>query len=270
VIERDFTLILGWSSKVYSIIGELLIANENQKDPCIVILAERDKIEMEDDIARSFPGSSRTRAVICRSGTPLDLDDLAVGRILARGALDHRAGARPKDPDSTLSRTCSPITNNPRARRDPYPHRPRSRPRNPRARRLVGGKEAFYVQGETHRARPTGAKAAGSRAVRWCTRADGFEAPEIYFKAEPSLAGRTYRGRSAAYEDSDVWGSCAARLAKVLDQTRRGTRRSQRRPGHRDHRRRRHAGAVGRRGGGLPDVSALSQRERCRPRPSAS
>src|SRR5262245_47272363 len=29
VIENGFTLILGWSSKVYSIIGELLIANEN-------------------------------------------------------------------------------------------------------------------------------------------------------------------------------------------------------------------------------------------------
>ena len=34
VIENGFTLILGWSSKVYSIIGELLIANENQKNPC--------------------------------------------------------------------------------------------------------------------------------------------------------------------------------------------------------------------------------------------
>src|SRR5688572_32870624 len=45
VIENGFTLILGWSSKVYSIIGELLIANENQKDPCIVILSEREKIE---------------------------------------------------------------------------------------------------------------------------------------------------------------------------------------------------------------------------------
>ena len=43
VIEQKFTLILGWSSKVYSIIGELLIANENQKDPCIVILAERER-----------------------------------------------------------------------------------------------------------------------------------------------------------------------------------------------------------------------------------
>src|SRR4029453_14302532 len=37
VIEQRFTLILGWSSKVYSIIGELLIANENQKAPSSAI-----------------------------------------------------------------------------------------------------------------------------------------------------------------------------------------------------------------------------------------
>src|SRR5215510_3653824 len=77
VIENGFTLVLGWSSKVYSIVGELLIANENQKDPCIVILAERDKIEMEDDIRAKFASTKNTR-VICRSGNPLDLDDLAV------------------------------------------------------------------------------------------------------------------------------------------------------------------------------------------------
>ena len=51
VIESQHTLILGWSGKVYSIIGELLIANENQKQPRIVILADRDKVEMEDEIA---------------------------------------------------------------------------------------------------------------------------------------------------------------------------------------------------------------------------
>ena len=61
VIEKNLTLILGWSSKVFSIIGELLIANENQKNPCIVILSERDKIEMEDEIRAKFP-SRRTRA----------------------------------------------------------------------------------------------------------------------------------------------------------------------------------------------------------------
>ena len=32
VIEKDFTLILGWSSKIFTIISELVIANENKKN----------------------------------------------------------------------------------------------------------------------------------------------------------------------------------------------------------------------------------------------
>ena len=50
VIERDHTRILGWSSKVFAIISELVIANENKKNPRIVILADMDKVEMEDEI----------------------------------------------------------------------------------------------------------------------------------------------------------------------------------------------------------------------------
>ncbi|MCX6297187.1 MAG: hypothetical protein NTX97_14240, partial [Bacteroidetes bacterium] len=50
VIEKDHTLILGWSSKVFTIISELVIANQNQKNPRIVILADKDKVEMEDEI----------------------------------------------------------------------------------------------------------------------------------------------------------------------------------------------------------------------------
>ena len=35
VIENNHTLILGWSSKVFTIISELVISNENQKNPRI-------------------------------------------------------------------------------------------------------------------------------------------------------------------------------------------------------------------------------------------
>jgi len=44
VIERNHTLILGWSPTVFAIIGELIIANENQRRPRIVILADHDKV----------------------------------------------------------------------------------------------------------------------------------------------------------------------------------------------------------------------------------
>ena len=43
VLESNHTLILGWSEKVFSIIREIVEANENQKKPCIVILADKMK-----------------------------------------------------------------------------------------------------------------------------------------------------------------------------------------------------------------------------------
>ena len=69
VIEKNHTLILGWSTKIFTIISELVIANENQKKPRIVILADKDKVEMEDEIRSKVPQLRNTK-VICRSGCP--------------------------------------------------------------------------------------------------------------------------------------------------------------------------------------------------------
>jgi hypothetical protein len=53
VAERHHTVILGWSSKMLRIVDELCIANEEIADSsrasrCITILADRDKVEMEE------------------------------------------------------------------------------------------------------------------------------------------------------------------------------------------------------------------------------
>ena len=37
VLENDHTLILGWSSKVFPIVSELVVANESRKRPVVVI-----------------------------------------------------------------------------------------------------------------------------------------------------------------------------------------------------------------------------------------
>ncbi|KAG2398315.1 Ion channel [Vigna angularis] len=69
VVEQNHTLILGWSDKL------LAIANESLGGGTVVVMAERDKEEMELDIAKvefGFKGTS----VICRSGSPLILADL--------------------------------------------------------------------------------------------------------------------------------------------------------------------------------------------------
>jgi voltage-gated potassium channel Kch len=205
VIEQNFTLILGWSSKVFSIISELLIANENQKNPCIVILCERDKIEMEDEIRSKFPSTKNTR-VICRSGNPLDLDDLTVVDPPSARSIIVLA-PETDNPDIHVIKSVLAITNNPDRKREPYHIVAEIRePRNLEAAKLVGGTETIYVQGEDLIARVTAQTCRQSGLSVVYTELLDFDGAEIYFKAEPGLAGRTYREVIAAYEDSTVMG----------------------------------------------------------------
>ena len=261
VIENGFTLILGWSSKVYSIVGELLIANSNQKNPSIVILSERDKIEMEDDIRAKFPSTANTR-IICRSGNPLDLDDLAVVDPHSARSIVVLA-PETENPDIHVIKSVLAITNNPDRKKEPYHIVAEIRePRNLEAAALVGGKEAIYVQGEDLIARVTAQTCRQSGLSVVYTELLDFDGAEIYFKDEPALAGRTYREIISAYEDSTVMGLMRGRDGEVLinppmdttfgsgdaviaitedDDTLVLSKNS---------------------GGGLPDVSTLSHRER--------
>ncbi|CAI8615832.1 unnamed protein product [Vicia faba] len=75
VVELNHTLILGWSDKLGSLLNQLSIANESLGGGTVAVMAERDKEQMELDIAKmefDFKGTS----VICRSGSPLILADL--------------------------------------------------------------------------------------------------------------------------------------------------------------------------------------------------
>ncbi len=265
VIEDSFTLILGWSSKVYSIIGELLIANENQKNPCIVILSERDKVEMEDDIRAKFPSTKNTR-VICRSGNPLDLDDLAVVDPHSARSIIALA-PETENPDIHVIKSVLAITNNPARKQEPYHIVAEIRePRNLEAAALVGGKEAIYVQGEDLIARVTAQTCRQSGLSVVYTELLDFDGAEIYFKAEPALAGRTYREVISAYEDSTVMGIMRGGGEALLnppmetvferdDQVIAITEDDDTLVLRNDA------------GGGLPDTSALAHRERLPPAP---
>src|SRR5688572_29457015 len=261
VIEDGFTLILGWSSKVYSIIGELLIANDNQKDPCIVILSERDKIEMEDALRSKFPDTRNTR-VICRSGNPLDLDDLAVvDPHSARSIIVLAPEA--DNPDIHVIKSVLAITNNPNRKAAPYHIVAEIRePRNLEAAALVGGKEAMFIQGEDLIARVTAQTCRQSGLSVVYTELLDFDGAEIYFKSEPGLAGRTYREVIAAYEDSTVIGvmrgSDGACLINPPMDTAFGSGDQVIAITEDDDTLMLRSDA----GGGLPDVSALSNRER--------
>ena len=77
VLESNHTLVLGWSVQIFTILNELMIANENQSRARIVILADEDKVEMEDRIQERVKFRGGTR-IVCRSGNPLDPNDLEI------------------------------------------------------------------------------------------------------------------------------------------------------------------------------------------------
>ena len=77
VFESNHTLILGWSPRVIEIITELVMANRSEKNPAIVILADRDKIEVDSEIRRRIPNTFNTK-VVFRTGSSLDVGDVAI------------------------------------------------------------------------------------------------------------------------------------------------------------------------------------------------
>ncbi len=81
VIEQGHTLILGWNEqRIVEIIRELILANESEKDACVVILADRDKEDMDDALRLRLPDRKTTR-IVTRSGhvtTEANLDMVSI------------------------------------------------------------------------------------------------------------------------------------------------------------------------------------------------
>ena len=81
VIESGHTIILGWSESLYIIINELIEANSNKSSSCIVILGNKDNLEMQEHLNGKVNYDKKTR-IILRSGSassPEDLSRLSTG-----------------------------------------------------------------------------------------------------------------------------------------------------------------------------------------------
>ncbi len=81
VVESDHTLILGWNDRVTEIIRELIIANESERDACVVILSEHPKEEMDDFLELRMPDRGTTRIVTRTGGVSslLNLETVSMG-----------------------------------------------------------------------------------------------------------------------------------------------------------------------------------------------
>ncbi|MFC7483758.1 hypothetical protein ACFQX7_32265 [Luedemannella flava] len=111
VVESDHTVILGWSDQVFTVVSELVEANRSRRRAAITILAEHDKVDMEDQLRRRL-GNTGTTRIVCRTGSPLDLTDLElVNRTRpGRSSCWRRPPSTPRTPTRTYSRCCWPST----------------------------------------------------------------------------------------------------------------------------------------------------------------
>lgn len=205
VLENDHTLILGWSPRVFTIVSELATANESQRRAAVVILSAKDKVEMEDEL-RERIGDFKTTKVICRSGSPSDMDDLEMANVQGSKSiiLLPPLGA---DPDIETIKTLLAVTNSPSRRPEPYHLVAEIRhPKNLPVAKLVGRDEAELVLVPDLLARIT---------VQTCRQAGlsvvyqellDFGGDEIYFKNEKAIVGKNFGSILGLYPQSSVIG----------------------------------------------------------------
>jgi ion channel POLLUX/CASTOR len=205
VVEHEHTIIFGWSPEIFSIITELVGANESRARGCIAILAEKDKVEMEDEI-RERVGKTKNTRVVCRTGDPIDVDDVEIVNphdarsIIILSPEDGEA-------DSQVIKTILALTNNPNRRKSPYHIVSRIRePENLGVAQMVGRSEAELVPVDDFIARLTAQTCRQSGLSVIYTDLLDFRGHEIYFADEPTLAGKTFGEALSAYENCSVIG----------------------------------------------------------------
>lgn len=206
VLETKHTLILGWSPKIFTIISELLIANESKRKPRIVIMADKDKVEMEDEIRSKYPDTKNTK-IICRTGSPLDLDDLEVASPHDAKSIIILSPEETGNPDTYVIKSILAITNNPNRKKEKYHIIAELRDeKNVEAAQLVGGDEAALVLSSDLIARVTAQTCRQSGLSIVYTELMDFDGAEIYFHDDAGLVGKSYRQVISLYEESTVMG----------------------------------------------------------------
>jgi len=206
VIEAGHTVILGWNSKVFTIISELVIANESERKPVIVVLADRDRVDMEEAIKEKVSELKNTK-VVCRSGNPLDQDELLRANPYEAKSLIVLGDEDAPDTDATTIKTALALTN--------HPERPEgeitvvgeiNRPENLPIAKLVGKDEAQWILPLETISKVTVQTCRQSGLSRVYTELLQFDGDEMYFTDQPSLAGLTYLECQLRFDSSTVVG----------------------------------------------------------------
>jgi len=204
VQETGHTTIIGFDNDIYTILKELIEANANRKDACIVVLGQQPKEEIEEAIAAHLPNTGTTR-IICRSG------QLHEAYSLERCNLEaSRSVIINVDDDAETIKILLALSSYLKGKKPAYPQL-----------RFVTAMddsqflEAAAIAGEG-RARIIYAKDAIARIISNTCRQHGlsqvltelfnFSGNELYFESIPALEGKTFREACLSFSNAIVFG----------------------------------------------------------------
>jgi voltage-gated potassium channel Kch len=204
VVEEGHTVLLGWSEQLFTIISELAEAKESERRPCVAVLADRDKVEMEDEIRARLRSLGKLR-VVCRTGSPTEPADLEL--------VNPRAAAcilvltpEGDDPDASVIKTLLALSSQEWDGEPPHVVAAIRQAQNLPPARLAGGRHASVVDVDDLGARLVVQSSRQSGLSVVCTDLLDFGGDEIYLRPEPALVGARFGIALFAYETSTVMG----------------------------------------------------------------
>ncbi|HEV7758427.1 MAG TPA: hypothetical protein VGO78_05545 [Acidimicrobiales bacterium] len=206
VLERGHTVLLGWSDQIFTVVSELVVANESEARSCIAVLADRDKVEMEDELRDRLGSTGKTRVVV-RTGSPTDPVDLELVN-LDEAKTVIVLSPESDQADTLVIKTLLALGSRTWPGRRPPVVTSVVHARNLAAARLAGGPAAVVVDADDIAARLVvqTSRQAGLSVV-FSDLLD-FDGDEIYMRAEPTLEGSAFGHTLHAYETATTIGVC--------------------------------------------------------------
>ena len=202
IIESGHTLILGWSTRVFPILQQLSVANENVKNPLVVIFSAEDRVAMEEEISSRVGDLGKTR-VVTRTGDPTNPRDLERANVgAARSVIILDAD---ESGDATVVATVLAV---------------RSVTTNSNITIVAEIDELDHAAALSHatdgQVRAVQSQEVIARVTAQASRQPGlaavvldlldFEGDEIYFQPATELVGDTYGDALVSYETSVIIG----------------------------------------------------------------
>jgi ion channel POLLUX/CASTOR len=118
VIESEHTVILGWSPQTLTLVEELVEANASRGRATVCVLAEADKVEMEEELRARIP-NRRTTRIVCRSGSTIEPSDIDIASPQTARSIVVLGHGR-EEADADVIKSLLAISNSPTRREAPY------------------------------------------------------------------------------------------------------------------------------------------------------